>query len=169
MLSSTYHLIYRLPGVTVYRLMMAEGVVFIASIILYEYLESTAPGLEKLFAFLTLSLMAGMLWLFIRLTRAPCTLTLDDDGFSIVPDSTFHLMPKQAIRYSWSQFSYQSGALTERRDGYEIMIHLNDGKPLAFLTGSSFEDQKKSEQLHHDIERRVSEFQQKRWAAVGTE
>ena len=160
-MTSTYRLVRILQHSTVYRLMMAEVLVFALGFIGFDYLHRHFTGLDQVGAYLVVAAVAGLVWLFLRLSRTPCTVSLDEEGFSVTNERRFHLLSKAPMRHRWSEFSYQSGARGERQNqGYEITIHLKSGKSISFLTGTSSKEMAKAEQLHQDIERRVAEFQQ---------
>ena len=161
-MTSTYRLFRILQHTTVYRLMMAEVLVFAFGSIGFEYLHRQLPGLDKVGAYLAVAAIAGLVWLFLRLSRTPCAVVLHEEGFSVTNERRFHLLSKAPMRHSWSEFSYQAGARGERQNqGYQITLHLKDGKSISFLTGTSSKEMAKAEQFHQDIERRIAEFLQK--------
>lgn len=161
-MASSYSLIRILQQVTVYRLMIAEAVVFGIVINCFNYLHKYLPRLDKTGPYLAVAALAGLVWVFLRLSRTPCTLVLDEDGFTATNDRHFHLLPNEPVHYRWSEFSYQSGTKGERQNqGYQITLYLKDGKSISFLTGTSSKEMAKAEQLHQDIERRMAEFLQK--------
>lgn len=165
--STSYQLAYRLPGMD----STVSFLIDIAAIVFMLWLSDRAAGL--LFGGLQLETIAtfifffGMIWLIVRLTRSTSTLELDDEGFTVQKQGRFDFLPKGAIRQSWRDFSYQSGALhTSKIESYELSIYLTTGKSFSFITGISPKEKEEIEQLHRDIETRVNAFRENAVVAV---
>lgn len=162
MSSTSYQLTYRLSGAsTVWVLIAAEiailGLVFELSESFYLY----SFFLYKNKAYFNFAFFVIILWLGFKLSRADCALLLDAEGFIIEKYSRFNFLSKGGIKYSWADFSYQSGAVMRTSSGYrgyELCLYLRDGKSFAFLTDTSNKSMEMVKQLHQDIEERVNEF-----------
>ena len=162
MSSTSYQLTYRFSGAsTVWVLIAAELVIlklgfeFSKSFYLYSFF------LYKIKEYFNVALFFIVLWLSFKLSRTDCELVLDAEGFMIEKHSRFNFLSKGGIKYSWADFSYQSGAVMRTSSGYSsyvFCLYLKDGKSFAFLASTSDKEMDMVKQLHQDIEHRVNEF-----------
>lgn len=151
--TTTYRLTSIFPGLNIYTFFWVDLIIVLILLSLGDLpfaWSSSSPYLIFLF-------LLAVIWFGMYITQSPCTLELDDQGFTITNHRRFSALPKGPIHEKWTDFSYQSGAVYERSQrGYVLSIYLNNRKSYTFLTGIRLEEAEIMGALHRDIESRVS-------------
>ncbi len=153
--TTTYRLTSFFPNLNVYTFIWVDVVI----LLILLWMDDHPFNWSIYSPYVIFLFLLGVIWIGLYVTQSPCTLELDDQGFTITKHRRFNVLPKGPVREKWADFSYQSGAVYERSQrGYVLTIHLNNRKSYAFLTGIRLEEAEMMGNLHRDIEKRVETF-----------